>query len=55
MANAPEVDRWPPVWRAVARLNARSVRFARSGVCLVIGVSGVVVSRSRLPAIGHRT
>jgi L-lactate dehydrogenase (cytochrome)/(S)-mandelate dehydrogenase len=24
-------------------------------VCLVIGVSGVVVSRSRLPAIGHRT
>ncbi|WP_141282439.1 tyrosine-type recombinase/integrase [Pseudonocardia hydrocarbonoxydans] len=26
-----------------------------SGVCLVIGVSGVVVSRSRLPAIGHRT
>ncbi|MHA6622777.1 class I SAM-dependent methyltransferase [Pseudonocardia sp. DLS-67] len=30
MANAPEVDRWPPFWKAVARLNARSVRFARS-------------------------
>lgn len=30
MANAPEVDLWPPVWRTVARLNARSVRFARA-------------------------
>ena len=30
MANAPEVDLWPPVWKAVARLNARSIRFARA-------------------------
>jgi O-methyltransferase involved in polyketide biosynthesis len=30
MAQAPEVDLWPPVWKAVARLNARSVRFARA-------------------------
>jgi O-methyltransferase involved in polyketide biosynthesis len=30
MANAPEVDRWPPIWKAVARLNVRSVRFARA-------------------------
>jgi O-methyltransferase involved in polyketide biosynthesis len=30
MANAPEVDLWPPIWKTVARLNARSVRFARA-------------------------
>ena len=30
MAEAPEINLWPPVWRTVARLNARSVRFARA-------------------------
>lgn len=30
MANAPEIDLWPPVWKTVARLNARSIRFARA-------------------------
>jgi O-methyltransferase involved in polyketide biosynthesis len=30
MAHAPEVDRWPPVLKAVARLNARNVRSARA-------------------------
>jgi O-methyltransferase involved in polyketide biosynthesis len=30
MANAPEVDLWPPLWKTVARLNARSIRFARA-------------------------
>jgi O-methyltransferase involved in polyketide biosynthesis len=30
MANAPEVNLWPTVWKTVARLNARSIRFARA-------------------------
>ena len=30
LADAPEVDLWPPVWKTVARLNARSIRLARA-------------------------
>ena len=30
MADAPEMDLWPPIWKTVARLNARSIRFARA-------------------------
>lgn len=29
-ADAPEVARWPPLWRAAARITARSTRMART-------------------------